>query len=84
MVVPGRTGVTASRSVGELAVNTSSFEHLDTVHGSSHAPVTSPPFAVVPGDRTTVAFDPARAALYDEDGALVDKAAERTAVTVRS
>jgi hypothetical protein len=29
----------------------------------------------------TVAFDPARAVLYDENGALVDTAAERTAVT---
>jgi hypothetical protein len=31
-----------------------------------------------------VAFVPARAALDDEDGALVDTAAERTAVTAAS
>jgi Flavin reductase like domain len=67
---------------GEFLVNIPSFKHLDAVHGSSHARVTSRPFVLELGVRMTVAFDPARAGLYDEDGALVDTAAERTALTV--
>ena len=69
---------------GEFVVNIPSFEHPDAVPGSSHAQVTSPPFGLAPGDRLTAASDPARAALDDGDGTLVDTAAERTAMTAAS
>jgi flavin reductase (DIM6/NTAB) family NADH-FMN oxidoreductase RutF len=57
-VVARRTGATTSRRVDEFVFDSPAFERLDTLAGSSHASVTSPPFALgalvdIAAERTT-------------------------------
>ena len=82
------TGSLADHEVGfdaEVVVVSFGGRHVDVVLAIGDdridAQLTSPPPGLAPGDKVTAVFDPAKAAIYDADGALVDTGAELPAVT---
>ncbi|WP_116996926.1 ABC transporter ATP-binding protein [Desertimonas flava] len=83
--------VAAEHEVGfdaEVVVVSFGGRHVDVVLkiGESRidAQITSPPADLAPGDRVLAVFDPSKAAMYDEDGALVARGAERPAAIAAS
>ena len=99
VVVRVRTDDLAVRRLGEVSGHEVSFDatvvvvsfggrHVDVVLAVGDvrmdAQLASPPPGLAAGDQVTVAFDPSRAALYDESGARLDAAADRSTVHVAS